>query len=73
MTAILEDGRLIGNNSTKNKAFVTHISANCSHKSVCTFEIKIAEESFKVWLAYSAIKFVVKRHLKNQKKSRNKK
>ena len=52
---------------------MAHISANCSHKSVCTFEIKIAEESFKVWLAFSAIKFVVKRHLKNQKKSRNKK
>ena len=60
-------GRLIGNNSTKKKAFVVHFSANCSLKSVCTLKNKNAEESFKVWLAYSAIKFVVKRHFKDAK------
>ena len=46
---------------------MTHLSANCSLKSVCTFKNKNAEESFKVWLAYSAIKFVVKRHFKDAK------
>ena len=44
---------------------MTHLSANCSLKSVCTFKKKIAKESFKVWLAYSAIKFVVKMHFKD--------
>ena len=43
---------------------MTHLSANCFLKSVCTFKNKNAEESLKVWLAYSAIKFVVKRHFK---------
>ena len=43
---------------------MTHLSANCSLKCVCTFKNKNAEESFKVWLVYSAIKFVVKRLFK---------
>ena len=46
---------------------MTHLSANCSFKSVCTFKTKNAKESFKVWLAYSAIKFVVKMHFKDTK------
>ena len=46
---------------------MTHLSANCSLKNVCTFKNKNAEESFKVWLAYSAIKFVVKGHFKDAK------
>ena len=46
---------------------MTYLSVDCSHKSVCTFKNKNAEESFKVWLAYSAIKFVVKRHFKDAK------
>ena len=55
--------RLLGRLINENKAFVTHLSANCSVKSACTFKNKKnAEESFKVWLAYSAIKFVDKRH-----------
>ena len=37
-------GRLIN----ANKAFVTHLLANCSVKSVCAFMNKNAEESFKV-------------------------
>ena len=41
----------------ENKAFVAHLSANFSLESVCTFKNKNAEESFKVWLVYSAIKF----------------
>ena len=48
-------GRLIN----ENKTFVTRLSANCS--------VKNAEESFKVWLAYSAIKFAVKRHFTDLK------
>ena len=31
------------------------------------FQKQNAEESFKVWLAYLAIKFVVKRHFKDAK------
>ena len=31
------------------------------------FKNRNAKESFKVWLAYSAIKFVVKRHFKDAK------
>ena len=50
-----------------------HLSANCSLKSVCTFKKKSAKESFELWLAYSAIKFVVKMILKMQKKTCNKK
>ena len=46
---------------------MTHLSVNCSLKNVCTFKNKNAEESFKVWLAYWAIKFVVKRHFKDAK------
>ena len=46
---------------------MTHLSVNCSLKGVCTFKNKNAEESFKVWLAYSAVKFVVKRHFKDAK------
>ena len=46
---------------------MTHLSANCSVKSVCTLKNKNAEKSFKVWLAYLAIKFVVKRHFKDAK------
>ena len=42
-----------------------HLPANCSLKSVCTFKNKNAEESFKVLLAYSAVKVVVKRHFKD--------
>ena len=52
---------------------MSHLSANWSLKSVCTFENKNAEESFKVMLAYSAIKFVVKRHFKEAKRWHNKK
>ena len=46
---------------------MTHLSAIYSLKSVCTFKNKNAEESFKVWLAYSAIKFIVKMHSKDAK------
>ena len=46
---------------------MTHLSANRSLKSVCTFRNKNAEESFKLLLAYSAIKFVIKRHFKDAK------
>ena len=46
---------------------MTHLSANCSLKSVCTFKNKNEEKSFKVWLAYSSIKFAVKRHFKDAK------
>ena len=46
---------------------MTHLSADCSHESVCTLKNKNTEESFKMWLAYSAIKFVVKRHFKDAK------
>ena len=53
----------------RNKAFVTHLSENCSLKSVCTFKKKNAKESFKVWLAYAAIKFVVKMHFKDAKEA----
>ena len=48
---------------------MTHLSANCSLKSVCTFKKKNAKESFKVWLANSAIKFVVKMHFKDAKEA----
>ena len=46
---------------------MTHLSVNCSLKSVCTFKTKNAKESFKVWLAYSSKKFVVKMHFKGTK------
>ena len=42
---------------------MTYLSADNSHICVCTFKNKNAEESFKEWLAYSAIKFVVKQKL----------
>ena len=44
---------------------MAHLPANCSLKSVCTFKNKNAEDSFKVLLAYSLIKVVVKRHFKD--------
>ena len=47
---------------------MTHLSANCSLKSVCTFKKKNAKESFKVLLAYSAI-FFVKVHFKDTKEA----
>ena len=53
----------------RNKEFVTHLLANCSLKSVCTFKKKHAKESFKVWLAYSAVNFVVKMHFKDTKEA----
>ena len=46
---------------------MAHLSANCSLKSVCTFKNKNAKESFRVWLAYSAIKCIVKMHFKDAK------
>ena len=46
---------------------MTHLSANCSLKSVCTFKKKNAKESFKVWLAYLAIQFVFKMCFKDAK------
>ena len=48
---------------------MTHLSAYCSLSSECTFKKKNAKESFKVWLAYSAIKFVVKMHFKDTKEA----
>ena len=48
---------------------MTHLSANCSLNSMCTLKKKNAKESFKVWLAYSAIKFVVKIHFKDAKEA----
>ena len=48
---------------------MTHLPANCSLKSVCTFKGKNAKESFKVWLAYSAIQFAVKMHFKVAKEA----
>ena len=53
----------------RNNTFVTHLLANFSLKCVCTFKTKNAKESFKVWLAYSAIKFVVKMHFKDAKEA----
>ena len=44
---------------------MVYLPANCSLKSVCTFKNKNAEESFKVLLAYSLIKVIVKRHFKD--------
>ena len=46
---------------------MTHLSTKSSLKSVCTFKNKQAKESFKVWLAYSAIKFDVKINFKDAK------
>ena len=43
-----------------------HLSANCSLKSVYTFKNK-KKKSFKVLLAYSAIKSIVKMHFKDAK------
>ena len=57
------------NQFNRSKAFVTHLSANCSLKSVCTFKKKNAKESIKVWLACSAIKFIVKMHFKDTKEA----
>ena len=46
---------------------MTHLSANCSLKSIYTFKKKYAKEIFKMWLAYSAIQFGVKMHFKDAK------
>ena len=51
------------------KAFVTHLSANCSLKIVWTFKKKNAKESFKARLAYSAIKCVVNMHFEDAKEA----
>ena len=53
----------------RNKTFVTHLCANVSLKCVCTFKKKNVKESFKVWLAYSAIKFVVNMYFKDAKEA----
>ena len=47
---------------------MTYLSANCSLKSVYTLKKKNAKERFKVWLAYSAIQFVVEMHFKDANK-----
>ena len=52
---------------------MTHLSVNCSLKGVYTFKTKNAKESFKVLLAYSAIKFVVKMHFKDTKEDEQQK
>ena len=48
---------------------MTHLSANLSLKCGCSFKKKNAKESLKVKLAFSAIKFVVKMHFKDEKEA----
>ena len=48
---------------------MTHLSANLSLKRGCSFKMKNAKESFKVKLAFSAIKFAVKMHFKDEKEA----
>ena len=46
-----------------------HLTANLSLKRGRSFKMKNANESFKVKLAFSAIKFVVKMHFKDEKEA----
>ena len=48
---------------------MTHLSANLSLKRGRSFKKKNAKESLKVKLAFSAIKFVVKMHFKDEKEA----
>ena len=48
---------------------MTHLSANLSLKRGWSFKKKNAKESLKVKLAFSAIKFVVKMHFKDEKEA----
>ena len=48
---------------------MTHLSANLSLKRGWSFKNKNAKKSLKVKLAFSAIKFVVKMHFKDEKEA----
>ena len=48
---------------------MTHLSAYLSLKRGLSFKKKNAKESLKVKLAFSAIKFVVKMHFKDEKEA----
>ena len=48
---------------------MTRLSANLSLKGECYFKKKNAKESLKVKLAFSATKFVVKMHFKDEKEA----
>ena len=48
---------------------MTHLSANLSLKRGLSFKKKNAKESLKVKLAFSAMKFVVKKHFKDEKEA----
>ena len=53
----------------QRKVFVRHLSANLSLKRGRSFKKKKSKESSKVKLAFSAIKFVVKRHFQDEKEA----
>ena len=48
---------------------MTHFSANLSLKCEWSFKKKNSKESLKVKLAFSALKFIVKMHFKDEKEA----